>query len=125
MHRSAGIHRASGDHRALDIVFIPDLSHDLFDQILDGHQSGDPPILVHHQSHVGSLPLHLSQKEADLHRFGDEERGLNDLAEVDLPCLGEGGQEIFDMKNPRISLGSFPNTGYRENCSSSIRERIS
>ena len=90
---------AKVDHRALDIVLIPDLSHNLFHQILNRHQTGDSPIFIHHQGHMGPLPLHLSQEEADLHRFGDEERRFDDLPEVDLPCFGQGGEKVFRMED--------------------------
>src|SRR5215475_7439763 len=51
---------AAQPRRALfDVVLVLDLADQLLDQILQGHDAGGSPELVHHDRHVGPVPPHL------------------------------------------------------------------
>ncbi len=52
------------------LVFVSDLTHDFFDQILDRDQSRHSPILVDHDGHANIVLLHLAQKFAPQLTFG-------------------------------------------------------
>ena len=43
----------------VDVMLILDLTHDLFDQILDRDQPVDPAIFIDHQRQMHALALHL------------------------------------------------------------------
>src|SRR5215831_14031378 len=40
----------------LDVVLVLDLADQLLDQVLQGHDAGGPPVLVHHDRHVRPVP---------------------------------------------------------------------
>ena len=46
----------------LDVVFIADLAHDLFNQVFDGDQPGRAAVLVDHDRDVNALLLHFVQQ---------------------------------------------------------------
>ncbi len=47
------------DRRGLGVVLVGDLSDDLFENVLDGHQPSGSTVLVDDDRHVGPGRLHL------------------------------------------------------------------
>ena len=61
------------------VMLVGDVAHDLFQQVLDGHEPIDPAIFVDHQRHMDMRRLHLLQKHADRHRGRGMSSGRSSL----------------------------------------------
>ena len=61
------------------VVLVPDLAHQLLHDILQGDQALGAAVLVHHNDHVGFLPLEDAQQLGDLGVAGGIEHGAQHL----------------------------------------------
>ena len=61
------------DVGVLAVVLVNDLADNLLEEVLQGHQPHQRPVLVDHQGHAIFL-LHVLQEVGDPLRFGDEHR---------------------------------------------------
>ena len=87
----AAVSAGSARHH-LAVMFVGDFTDDLFDHVLDGHQSVDTTELIDNQGHVRSLCPHLQQELQDLHRGGDEQHRADDLGELERLAVALPGE---------------------------------
>ncbi len=66
-----------------DVMFILDLSHQFFQQILRGGEAAQDAVLVDDQRHLDAFALHLPKEAAHLLPLRDEQRGADDPGDVE------------------------------------------
>ena len=56
------------------VVFILNIPHDFFHDVLNGRNAGCPTVFVHHHREVHMLLLHFFQQAVEFFAFGYEKR---------------------------------------------------
>ena len=56
----------------LGVKLVIDVAHQLLQQVLQGHQSAGPAILIHHHGHVDLFALHVTEEHVSPHRLRHE-----------------------------------------------------
>ncbi len=87
----------------IHVVFVFNLSDDLFDQVFDGHQTVNAAVFVDHQRHVPPLGLHLGQQHPDRHGRGHKQQGPQHGRQIEwlgIPVKAMGQREILEVGHP-------------------------
>jgi len=79
------------------VVLVADLTDDFLEHVLDREQPRDAAVLVHHEGHVVVADAELLKQDVEALAFGDEHRGPQALADVELPfpALREVAQQVL------------------------------
>ncbi len=67
------------DHRILHVELVDDLSEELLDDVLEGHEAGGAAVLVDDDREVEAVALHLPQERGDPLGLGHEVRRTGQL----------------------------------------------
>ena len=71
----------------LGVELVVDVAHDLFQQVLHGHQTRGPAVFVHHNGQVDLFALHIPEQHVGAHRFRNEVGGVEQLPQGLGVCL--------------------------------------
>ena len=79
------------------IVLVVDLAHDLLQHVLDGHETGHAPVLVHDDRHVVAPGLELAQQDVQPLALRNEDRGTHRVRQVEAlaSVAGKVGEQVL------------------------------
>ena len=93
----------------IGVVFILDVAHDLFEDVLQRNDAHQRAILVHHQGEVLALGLEGTELAHDARGLGDEPRLAGKAPHVDARFRGftarDGLEQVLDVEDSDHVVG--------------------